>query len=195
MRRTRFVENRKTGRFGREEAIRIRETFQNKPAQWEETFDWSWPTSVREIGVGEAVMYRSNKWKKNPRDYESYKHVCESKTPWRLFAVNDFSIQGHRLVGASVRWNREKMPDTVAILALFLAVQVRLFERDSGGIFLPDGGDGEDGRHQIEISNAKLAAGRTKSGECFLCIYVASEGPKLFLFGEELDVEKDGIVG
>lgn len=185
--RRRMVENRAPRRDERE-AQRIRETFQDKPAAWDIHFDWTWPATLREIGVGMAVMYRSDKWKK-PGNFEDYKHICESKTPWRLFASPDFTIEGVRLAGPSAKLLSEKMPDTIAELALLLGVQCQLFGKDGK---LPAG---DEGIFQVTIARGKLAAGRTRSGEAFLCMYVQDEGPKLFLFGEELDVEKDGIVG
>lgn len=187
--RRRLVENKGPG-FGRAEAERLRETFQDKPWQKETALPWTWPTSAREIGAGLAVMYRSDKWKK-PRQYESYKHVCESHTPWRLFAFPGFEVQGVRLHSHAGRdsYSPGSMPDTVAELALFLGLQCRLF--DSSGR-LPAG---DAGIYELTIPKAKLGAGRTKSGKFFLYVYVENEGPKLLLFGDELDVEKDGIVG
>jgi len=185
----RYLENKRAS-FGEKEAIRLRETFQDKPWEWEEIFSWGWPKTVRAIGVGRAVMYRSDKWKKKGK-YESYKHVCESKTPWELYAAPGFAIEGQKVYGEEVALGRERMPGTIATLALFLGLQAHLFERDARGLFLPEG---DEGLYQLSLKNAKLAAGRTKSGELFLLIYV-NEAPELFLFGEELDVEKDGIVG
>ncbi len=177
--------------FGEAEAIRIRETFQDREAEWKDTFDWGWPKTMREVGVGMAVMYRSDKWKKKGK-YESYKHVCEGKTPWRLFVAPDFEIDGVTLAGESRTPKQTEFPDTIAILALFLGIQCRLFEKSKSGIYLPEG---DDGVFEVSIPKAELAAGKTRSGGTFLTVYVKSEGPKLFLFGEELDIEKDGIVG
>lgn len=185
----RFFDNKQS--FGEAEAVRLRETFQDRPAEWKDTFEWGWPKTMREVGVGMAVMYRSDKWKKKGK-YESYKHVCEGKKPWRLFAAPGFVIDGVRLVGEARTPKQTEFPDTIAILALFLGMQCRLFERDTSGIFLPEG---DDGIYEVSIPKGKLAAGRTRSGDLFLTVYVEDEGPKLFLFGEELDVEKDGIVG
>jgi hypothetical protein len=173
------------------EAIKLRETFQAKPWEWATEFSWSWPSDVREIGEGMAVMYRSDKWKKKG-NYEDYKHVCEAKRPWKLFAAPGFHIDGVKTYGETRPLRVPEMPDTIATLALFLGLQCRLKQRHGRRIVTPEG---DEGIYQIEIRRGKLAAGRTRGGECFLCVYVEDEGPKLFLFGEELDVEKDGIVG
>jgi hypothetical protein len=186
--RRRMVENKRSD-FGRAEAEKIRETFQDQPWKRETKMPWGWPKSVREIGVGMAVMYRSDKWKK-PGKYESYKHICESHRPWRLFAAPGFAIEdGVRVHGHSTSLHVEAMPTSFAVLALFLGLQCRLFGTDG---HLPAG---DDGFYEVTIPKAKLCAGRTTGGDLFLCVYVEKEGPKLFLFGDELDVERDGIVG
>ena len=174
---------------GRDQAIKIRETFQNAPAEHETEMPWEWPRQLRLVGEAYAVMYRSNKWKKRRDQYESYKHICESRKPWKLFAAPGFSIDGATLHGDSFETPLSQMPASFAELANFLGIQCRLFDTR---LVMPTG---DDGLYEIQIPRAKLAAGKTKNGKTFLTVYIESEGPKLIVFGTELDVEKDGIVG
>lgn len=189
--RRRIVENHRASSSGRDAAIRIRETFYNKPAEKETEFDWSWPKNIRHIGEAYAVMYRSDKWKKRG-DYENYKHICESKTPWKLYAAPGLEIARVELSGEARDVSTAQMPDTFAVLANCLGIQCRLYQKRGGRVVMPEG---DDGLFEVQIPRAKLGSGKTRSGKVFLCIYVESEGPKLFIFGTELDVEKDGIVG
>ena len=191
--RRRIIEN-PTAFSGRDDAIHIRETFQDKEFEREIHIPWNWPTSLRCIGEGYAVMYRSDKWKKRRGEFEDYKHVCESKKPWKLYAAPSFHVDGVELVGETKDVPASEMPKNFAELANCLGVQCRLYRRERGGrIVMPR--DEDAGFYEIQIKRAKLAAGRTRHGHTFLCVYVEDEGPKLFIFGTELDVEKDGITG
>lgn len=194
--RRRMVENVKSF-GGRDQAIRIRETFQNAPAEHETEMPWDWPHSLRLVGEAYAVMYRSNKWKKNKTEYESYKHICESRKPWKLYAVPGFVIEHQRggvipFYGESFETPLSQMPASFAELANFLGIQCRLLEKRGGRVVMPTG---DERLVEIQLARAKLAAGKTKNGKTFLTVYIESEGPKLIIFGTELDVEKDGIVG
>jgi hypothetical protein len=184
-----MVEN--ESRTGRAAALHIRETFQDRPSDREETFEWSWPKTLRLVGEGYSVMYSSDKWHKRG-DFESYKHVCESKTPWKVYAAPGFSPKGATLVGSSHPMPESDMPSTIATLANFLGLQARLFQREGSRLVTPEG---DDGIYQIQIPRAKLGAGRTKRGKLFLTVFDKQDGPQLFIFGDQLDVEKDGIVG
>lgn len=191
MSRRRIIENPRAF-SGREEAERLRTTFQNEEPDREEDFAWSWPHELRCIGEGYAVMYRSNKWKKNKNEFENYKHVCESRDPWKLYTVPGFTASGVSLTGHTRAVSPKEMPANFAVLANCLGVQCRLFEKHGQRLVMPEG---DEGIYEIQIPRSKLGSGRTRSGHLFLCVYVESEGPKLFIFGTELDVEKDGIVG
>lgn len=165
-------------------AAKIRETFTDKPADKKEALPWRWPTRLIEAGECLAVMYRSDKWRRKG-DYEDYKHVAEG--PQKLFVVPDFQLRdGSReislaaLGGAADPVVRDLFPDSVALLANFLGLHCRLY-----GVSEP---------YEVQLSRAKLAAGQTSRGELFLTVYDSS-GPQLFVFGAELNIEKDGIVG
>jgi hypothetical protein len=193
VRRTIYTPNeRPHARFGEADAAKVRETFTDRPAVWREELPWQWPKRVTQIGVGMAVMYRSDKWKKRG-EFEDYKHLCESREPWALYAAPKFSLEGIALVGPEEAVKQADMPTSIAILAHFLGIQCRLFGPSGrSGYALPTG---DDGIYQMQIRRAKLAAAKTASGSLFLTVYTDDLGPLLFLFGKELDVERDGIVG
>ena len=85
------------------------------------------------------------------------------------------------------------MPDSFAVLADILGVQVQLYERGGAdGYQLPKS---DDGLYQVDISRAKLGASRfPDTGDAFLIVY-SSAGVDLLIVGKQLDIEKDGIVG
>src|SRR5258706_12113769 len=59
------------------EAVKTFQRFYDRAPAQELEMEFGWPEEMQEIGVGGAEMYRSNKWKKNLRDHEDYKHVAE----------------------------------------------------------------------------------------------------------------------
>jgi hypothetical protein len=184
----RYVRN--LTRADEREAVELRETFTDKPAVEKKLLSWGWPKTVREIGTAMAVMYRSDKWRKKG-DFEDYKHICESPEPWTLYATPAFDLN-MPVHGASEPIPKGWMPENIAVLAFFLGIQCRLYEKRGKELFLPTG---DDGLHQVTIPKARLAAARTKEGDLFLTVYTEARGPLLLVFGQELDVEKDGIVG
>ncbi len=173
-------------------ATRIREKFIDAPVSNEESFTWSWPRRMQEVGewrAGEgAVMYASNKWQQNPDHVIDYKHVAEGTQ--RLFVVPGFLRDYHRpgtqldVVGPLVELNGP-MPRAFAVLAPILGIQARLHTAS-----------GAYDTYQVEIANAILgAAVHPETERPFLFVYTAKDGPLCVLTGDILDVEKDGIVG
>lgn len=192
----RYVANRSDARSA---AVAIREKFIDAPATTEETMRWKWPREMQEIGRWQAsdgaVMYASNKWQKNPLNVIDYKHVAEG--PQRLLVVPGFLRQHHqpnrrlRVYGPTIELNRP-MPDAFAVLAPILGVQAQLY--DAGSDEAPETSD--QSFYNIEIGNAMLGAAKhPETGRTFLFVYTESEGPLCVITGDELDVEKDGIVG
>jgi len=192
----RYVANRSDARSA---AVSIREKFIDAPATTEETMRWKWPREMQEIGRWQAsdgaIMYASNKWQKNPNNVIDYKHVAEG--PQRLLAVPGFIREYHntsrkiRVYGPIVELNRP-MPEAFAVLAPILGIQAELF--DAGTNAAPESSG--DSTYNIEIGNAMLGAARhTETGRTFLFVYTEKEGPLCVITGDELDVEKDGIVG
>jgi len=192
----RYVANRGDARSA---AVSIREKFIDAPATTEETMRWKWPREMQEIGRWQAsdgaVMYASNKWQKNPLNVIDYKHVAEG--PQRLLVVPGFVRQHHqpnrklRVYGPMVELNRP-MPDAFAVLAPILGLQAQLY--DAGSDDAPETSD--QSFYNIEIGSAMLGAAKhPETGNTFLFVYTEAEGPLCVITGDELDVEKDGIVG
>jgi hypothetical protein len=183
----------------RASAKKIREDFYAKPIGKEKRFTWNWPTELIEVGECLGTLYRSDKWKPKGK-FEEYKHKSEGEQ--RIYVVPGAPLAELKAIGLPLCGVKEKipsrlMPQTFAELALFVGFQVRLYEEDSSGrYFLPEDPEHPDrGLYEFSIAHAMLGAGRCENGRAFLVAYHAKTGPYCFVFGEELDVEKDGIVG
>jgi hypothetical protein len=59
-------------------ARRMFEDFNARGSKRRYEMGFGWPTQMQEVGQAKAQMYRSNKWKSDPKDYEDYKHIAES---------------------------------------------------------------------------------------------------------------------
>lgn len=177
-------------------AKEIREKFYDRPVEKRLNIPWQWPRSMREVGLNMSVMYASDKWQKRRGSQEDYKHVSEGKQ-WILARpgfLRQYNQPERQVPVAGPMVDLGPMPDTFAVLADILGVQVRLYEQGgSEGFQLPE--DPDDGYHQVVIPGAKLGASRfPDSGDAFLIVYTRA-GVDLLIVGEQLDVEKDGIVG
>lgn len=172
-------------------ARKMYEDFHDKPSRRRVKFDFGWPKQFQEIGSAEAQMYRSNKWKKNPRDWDDYKHVAEG--PQSCFVVPGFlrsysDNQPVDVYGDDVTFE-DPMPEYITILAPLIGIQVRLFDENGK---LPKKGN----LYEITVPHGMLAGARfPDSDEPFLLVYTKLEGVCMIITGTELDVEKDGIVG
>lgn len=178
-------------------ATKIRETFYDRPAEKQQNVPWRWPKSMREVGKCEAVMYASDKWQKGRgRNWlEDYKHIAEGMQ-WVLvrsgFLIDDDTRQPLEPPGPVIELS--PMPSAYAVLADVLGVQVQLYEEadNADGYRLPDS---DEGLYEIAIRHAKLGSGQfPDSKEPFLFVYT-SAGVEMLIVGEELNIEKDGIVG
>lgn len=173
------------------EAIELFETFHDRPFKRRIRFNFGWPKTFEEIGSAHAQMYRSNKWKKSPKDYEDYKHVAEG--PQRCFAVpgflRDASNKPIKTHGQTYGLP-EPMPTHITVLGKLIGVQIRLF--DKGGR-LPKG---DKNLYEVTVPFGMLAAAKfPDEDEKFLIVYTQNEGVCMLIVGDELDIEKDGIVG
>lgn len=179
-----------------DQAIALRETFVDRKAEKKLPVGWRWPRVMREVGRCEAVMYASDKWQKGRgRNWlEDYKHIAEG-AQWVLvrdgFLRDASSGKALDVVGPTIELG--SMPGSFAVLADVLGVQLQFY--------IPGGDDGYEladddrGLYEVTIGRAKLGAAKfPDNGETFLLIYT-SAGVEMIIVGEELEVEKDGIVG
>lgn len=168
------------------------ETFHAKGSRRQVKFGFNWPRQMQEVGRAVAQLYRSNKWKMNPREFEDYKHIAEA--PQRLYVVPGFlqdAEQGGplKVYGPKVSLDGE-MPKHFSILATLIGVQARLY--DQGGK-LPRG---ESGLFEIVVKHGMLGGARfPDNDEPFLFVYTKQGGVHMMITGTQLDIEKDGIVG
>lgn len=174
-----------------QEARQMFEVFHDKPSRRRVAFDFGWPRTFQEIGTAKAQMYRSNKWKKNPREWEDYKHIAEA--PQYCYAVPGF-IRDYetndplKIYGPQMRID-EEMPQHITILAPLIGVQVHLY--DSKGKLRRD-----ENLYEIMVPHGMLAGAKfPETDEPFLLVYTKAEGVHMLIMGEQLDIEKDGIVG
>ena len=142
----------------REAATGMYRTFHAKPAHREVKMRFGWPDRMQEVGAGVAEMYRSNKWKRNPRDYEDYKHLAES--PRATYVTEGFLREWgkpNRKLEVTGDWVKfeEPMPQHFTILAPLLGIQLRLYERGADGqLYLPKDGN----IWEVRVSRGMLGA-------------------------------------
>lgn len=176
----------------REDANKMFERFHDRPSKREVKMDFTWPADVQEIGEAKAQMYRSNKWKRNPSDYEDYKHIAESFQ--RCYIVpgflRDYSTGKKLPVHGPDLKVEGPMPKHFTILAPLIGIQVRLYDNRGK---LPAG---DSNLYEVVVPRGMLAgAVHPKTGETFLFVYTKAHGIGMLITGDELAVEKDGIVG
>lgn len=176
----------------RDKAKDIFETFHAKESRRQVSFPFNWPRQMQEVGRAIAQLYRSNKWKMNPRDFEDYKHIAEA--PQRLYVVPGFLQDAEdggplKVYGPKITLP-EEMPKHFSILATLIGVQARLYEPNGK---LPRG---DNGLYEIAVKHGMLGAARfPDNDEPFLFVYTKQGGVHMLITGTELDIEKDGIVG
>lgn len=182
----------------------IRETFTAKPVRETISLPFTWPTQLHNVGDSLAVAYASDKWKKDG-DMELYKHLAESRNrvlclPGLLHSYHDPS-EKWAMIGPMVSLADVPMPKHVAILGLFEEANLKLY---TGGTDEdPEFGDEEDdGVVKVAVKHGMLCASMIRWSEVsnqpdqpFLAVYTEDEGVHMIIVGDELDVEKDGIVG
>jgi hypothetical protein len=180
----------------RPQAVKTFETFHDRTPAEELELPFGWPTKMQEIGVGGAEMYRSNKWQKERRDFEDYKHVAEGTRT--VYAepgfLREWGSPSNRIevVGPVVRFE-EPMPRHFTRLGHLLGVQVRLYEEDDKGkVFIPKH---NESCYEVSVARAWLGSAKhPKTNETFLFVYTES-GVHLILTGGSLSIQKDGITG
>jgi hypothetical protein len=184
----------------KEEAAKIRRTFTDKPVKGDRTMSFGWPEIWQHVGDSLAVAYASDKWKKDG-DYELYKHLAESRN--RALCRPEFLVDHHNptgrwpTLGPMVSFRTMVMPRHFAVLGYFEEADLCL--HTLGTDRHPEFGPGKnDGVVQVKVKHAKLGASKLRKGSSerpFLFVYTDDGGPLMFIVGDELDIEKDGIVG
>lgn len=156
------------------------------------TMDFGWPKKVQKVGSAEAQMYRSNKWKMNARDYEDYKHIAEGHQSCYVVPgfLKDFETGKNLKVHGSKENLSGPMPKFFTVLAPLIGIQLRLY--NSSGR-LPKG---ENNLYEVRVDRGFLGGAKcVQTGATFLIVYTKAGGIGMIITGDELDIEKDGIVG
>lgn len=170
-------------------------TFYDRPSERELPLRFGWPKTLQEVGVGQAEMYSSNKWMKKREEFDDYKHVAEG-TRTVYVEPGFLRMDGHPsrmipVVGPMCSFE-EPMPKHFARLGPLLGVQLRLYKKDDGELYVPDG---DENLFEVQIARAMLgAAEHPETKETFLFVYTP-EGVHMILTGDKLSIEKDGIAG
>lgn len=174
------------------EARQMFEEFHARDSRRRVKFNFNWPKSMQEAGRVVSELYRSNKWKRNLRDFEDYKHIAEAPqfcymTPG--FLRDPSGKKAIPLYGDKVDLEDE-MPKHFTILAPLIGIQVRLYNEQGR---LPRG---DKNLFEIAVPQGMLGGARFPySEEAFLFVYTKRGGIHMLITGDQLDVEKDGIVG
>lgn len=174
------------------EAIEMFETFHAKASKRKIKYNFNWPSKFQEAGRAVAQLYRSNKWKMDPKEFEDYKHIAEA--PQFCYIVPGFlrDASGKKplpVYGDIVDLD-DDMPEHFTILAPLIGVQVRLYDENGK---LPRG---DAGLYEVALPHGMLGGARfPDSDEAFLLVYTKEGGVHMIITGNELDVEKDGITG
>lgn len=188
---------------------RYRETFTDKPVKEKVELPFSWPARLQHVGDSLAVAYASDKWKKDG-DYDLYKHIAEA--PNRVLVVPGFLCSYDRqerrwpTIGPMVSYARVPMPRHFAVLGLFEEADLHLFAAgtDKEPRFGPKKDDGVVKvilRHgMLGASKIRWSARGQQKDQPFIFVYTEPRGADrggvvMIIVGDELDVEKDGIVG
>ena len=175
-----------------ETARKLRETFMDRPPARESIVPWEWPSTLQEVGIGEAITYSSDKWKQRGQN-EDYKHVAEGKQ--RVWVRPGYLVlyesPSTRLKVVGPRQQLRHMPDSFAVLADATSVQLRLYTGTNKRHIVPNP---DSNLWQVNLSRTKLGGARFRNGDAFLVLYTR-EGVDMMIVGEKLDILKDGIVG
>jgi hypothetical protein len=179
------------------DAVGMYRTFMARNPTREVEMPWTWPTHMQEVGVGQAEMYRSNKWQKDLKKFDDYKHVAESPrlTYCRTDFLRDWGDPRRRIpiYGPTVEF-QGPMPKHFTILAPLLGVQVHLFAGvgDDGRPFL----EPDENIYEVRMDRAMLGgAMHPKTKDPFLFVYTEKGGVHMIITGERLKIKRDGIVG
>lgn len=187
----------------------MRESFANRAVERIERLSFGWPVVMQAIGESLAVAYGSDKWKhkdhRGRREVELYKHLAESKN--RILARpgvirdKDDPARPWPVIGPKVRITDVPMPSDFAVLGLFEGIDLRL--HTGGSATDPRYGRGDDGIIHVRVGHGYLGGSKIRwseiepgrADEPFIFVYTKDGGVMFLVIGDELDIEKDGIVG
>jgi hypothetical protein len=192
-------------------ARNIAQTFKDRPVESQEVLDFDWPDVIQEVGESLGVAYDSDKWKPRDelgkRDSEIYKHIAESRN--RIYAEPsciqpgqgtglDLKPIGPKLSLAKASRSGEiLMPESFAVLGRFVEANVVL--HTSGTDEQPRRATrGDKGVYTLSVKHGMLGASKMKRNgklQPFLFVYRRDFGVYFIITGDQLDIEKDGIVG
>ncbi len=191
-------------------ARQMRSVFADRNVEKRQSMQFSWPDEMQHVGQSIAVAYASDKWK-NPGDYELYKHLHDGLTHNRALCstgfLHHYEQQGKRFetIGPVVSFAGVPMPQHFAVLGLLEEVDLRMHV--GGTDDDPKVGRGDNGIVKVIVAHAMLGAGvirwsvdGAEEDEPFVFVYSESSGRDrggvhMIIVGDELDIEKDGIVG
>jgi hypothetical protein len=193
----------------KELAKNIRQTFADRPVENEFVLPHAWPSVMQNVGDSIAIAYGSDKWKKRrddgTRESELYKHIAESRNRAlvRHGLLRNFWKPGveWKVMGPSVRLDTLPMPGHFALLGLFEEIDLQLYT--AGTDEHPEfGEESNDGVVKVTVRHGMLGAsvirwseiGRGKD-QPFLFVYTERDGVLIIVVGEQLGIEKDGVVG
>lgn len=190
-------------------ARNMRRTFADRPIENEFRLEHSWPSVMQNVGDSLAVAYGSDKWKKpdadGRRQSELYKHIAESRNRAlvRPGLLRSFWRPGveWKVIGPQVSLGSLPMPSHFALLGLFEEIDLQLYTggTDESPVF---GESAEDGIVKVTVRHGMLGASAIRWSEVgrgrdqpFLFVYTERDGVLIIVVGEQLGIEKDGIVG
>lgn len=201
--------SRRTVYDAKELAQNMRRTFADRPVEQEFRLDHEWPRVLQNVGDSLAVAYGSDKWKKPDADGirqgELYKHIAESRNralvrPGLLRSLWRPGVQW-KVIGPPVDLTALPMPRHFALLGLFEEIDLQLYTggTDYDPKFAEDPDEGivkVSVRHGI-LGSSAIRWSQIGRGEDqpFLFVYTEADGVLIMVVGEQLGIEKDGIVG
>ena len=192
-------------------AKNIATTFKDRPVESEEVLDFDWPDVIQEVGESLGVAYDSDKWKpkgaNGKRDSEVYKHIAESRN--RIYAEPSLIRPGQDIgldlkpIGPKISLKRASesgdivMPESFAVLGRFMEANVVLHTSGTDQKPVRDS-RGNKGVVTFSVKHGMLGASKMRRGtklQPFLFVYRRDFGVYFIITGDDLDIEKDGIVG
>jgi hypothetical protein len=189
----------------------MRKTFQAKEPKERVELPFTWRREMQHVGDSLAVCYASDKWKKDG-ELEIYKHIAESRN--RVFCAPKFlrpfedEDAFYPSLGPMVSFEDVPMPKHFAVLGYFEECNLCLHSEGTQERPAFAKNPADDVVVKVLVKHGMLGAskmrwstlGDGRKDQPFLLVYSEPNrddpgGVHMIIVGEELDVEKDGIVG